>query len=310
MSATVRERVGEPHYWIEILFGSIKNTNFVRAFEYFPLLRSILRSAMSMKLLPRRVYELRAKMTGYANEKLERYAVDCFLLHILPFYLISFFLLNFFLPFSFVEQREKKFNLQQIRMVLTGMSRRLAKPPPRVDFLQRMISERDDWSGQAFEQLQMQASLLTVAGSETTATALSGITYYLCRDPVAYQKLTAEIRAAFTTFDEINGRATEQLPYLRAVIDEGLRLYPPIAAGLPRISPGEVVDGYFIPKGAIVNVNTWVAGHVESNFHGAFEFRPERWLDPDCKDDKAASQPFLLGSRVCLGRQYVFSSCP
>jgi hypothetical protein len=93
MTATVRERVGEPHYWIEILFGSIKNTNFVRAFEYFPLLRSILRSAMSMKLLPRRVYELRAKMTGYANEKLERYAMNCFLLLIiLPFYLFSFFL--------------------------------------------------------------------------------------------------------------------------------------------------------------------------------------------------------------------------
>ena len=168
-----------------------------------------------------------------------------------------------------------------------------------------MISERKDWRGAAFDELQMQASLLTVAGSETTATALSGITYYLCRDPRVCQKLTGEIRSAFTTFDEITGRATEQLPYLKAVIDECLRLYPPIAAGLPRISPGEMVDGHFVPKGALVNVNMWVAGHIESNFHNAFDFAPERWLDPDCEDDKAASQPFLLGSRVCLGRQYV-----
>lgn len=171
-----------------------------------------------------------------------------------------------------------------------------------------MISQREDWTGPALEDLQTQASLLTVAGSETTATALAGITYYLCRETRVYHKLTDEIRGAFATFDDISGRATEQLQYLKAVIDEGLRLYPPIAAGLPRISPGEVVDGHFVPKGAIVNVNTWVAGHIESNFHDAFSFIPERWLDPDCKDDKAASQPFLLGSRVCLGRQYVLTS--
>lgn len=183
------------------------------------------------------------------------------------------------------------------------VTRRLANPPPRIDFLQRIISEREEWTGRAFEELQAQASLLTVAGSETTATALSGISYYLCRDARVYQKLVSEIRGAFTATDQITGRATEQLPYLKAVIDEGLRLYPPIAAGLPRISPGEVVDGHFVPKGALVNVNPWVAGHVEANFHDSFTFKPERWLDSDCEDDKAASQPFLLGSRVCLGRK-------
>ena len=186
---------------------------------------------------------------------------------------------------------------------LTDHGRRLAHPPDRIDFLQKMISERTDWSGQNLRDLQQQATLLVVAGSETTATALSGITYYLCRDSERYAKLAAEIRRAFNSFDEITGRATERLTYLKAVIEEGLRLYPPIAAGLPRVSPGEVVDGHYIPKDVIVSVNTWVAGHIETNFHDAFKFIPERWLDPDCKDEKFASQPFLLGSRVCLGRQ-------
>lgn len=166
-----------------------------------------------------------------------------------------------------------------------------------------MISERTEWKGRAFADLRMQAMLLTVAGSETTATALSGISYYLCRDARAYTKLTAEIRSNFSEFGQIAGRATESLPYLKAVIEEGLRLYPPIAAGLPRVSPGETVDGHFIPKGVLVNVNPWVATHLEDNFRDAFAFIPERWLDPECKDDKFASQPFLLGSRVCLGRQ-------
>ena len=166
-----------------------------------------------------------------------------------------------------------------------------------------MISERDDWAGVNIQELQSQATVLTVAGSETTATALCGITYYLCRNPEVYHKLVSEVRSAFQSFDQITGFTTENLEYLKAVIQEGLRLYPPIAAGLPRVSPGEMVDGYYVPGGAIVSVNTWVAGHVEANFCDAFSFKPERWIDPACKDDKAASQPFLLGSRVCLGRK-------
>ncbi|KAK6373749.1 hypothetical protein LTS17_008242 [Exophiala oligosperma] len=61
---------GESHYWIDILFASIKNMNFMRSFEYSPFLRSILRAALDMKLLPARVYALRAKMNNYASEKL------------------------------------------------------------------------------------------------------------------------------------------------------------------------------------------------------------------------------------------------
>ena len=166
-----------------------------------------------------------------------------------------------------------------------------------------MISKNEDWTGRSLQELSSQATALIVAGSETTATTLCGITYYLCRNPQVYRKLTSEIRGEFAQFDQITGRSTENLPYLKAVIDEGLRLYPPIAAGLPRVSPGETVDGNYVPKGTIVSVNTWVAGHIEANFHNAFEFIPERWLDPECTDDKAASQPFLLGSRVCLGRK-------
>ena len=168
-----------------------------------------------------------------------------------------------------------------------------------------MISEQPNWTGAKLRDLQQQAALLVVAGSETTATALSAITYYLCKDEAVYTKLASEIRSTFSSVDGITARTTTErsLPYLQAVIDEGLRLYPPIAAGLPRISPGAVVDSHYVPPGVIVSVNTWVAGHVEANFHDAFAFVPERWLGSSCTDDRAASQPFLLGSRGCLGRK-------
>ena len=164
-------------------------------------------------------------------------------------------------------------------------------------------NSKQDWTGRPFQELTSQATSLIVAGSETTATALCGLTHFLCRNPQVYKKLATEIRSSFTEYDQITGKSTDSLLYLKAVIDEGLRIYPPIAAGLPRVSPGETVDGHYVPRGTLVSVNTWVAGHIETNFHNAFDFIPERWLDPGCKDDKAASQPFLLGSRVCLGRK-------
>lgn len=173
--------------------------------------------------------------------------------------------------------------------------------PPRIDFLTKMISKKED--GLSLTQLQAQANLLTVAGSETTATALSGITYYICRSDRVYQKLAREVRESFKSYDEIDGRSTDALPYLKAVIEEGLRLYPPIPIGLPRISPGETVDGHYIPQGTIVYTSSWAATHSEENFHNPLEFRPERWIDPSCQDKKSASQPFSLGSRVCLGRK-------
>ena len=148
--------------------------------------------------------------------------------------------------------------------------------------------------------------MMVVAGSETTATTLSGVTYYLGRTPHAYAKLSEEVRSAFQSYEAINGRSTESLPYLKAVIEEGLRIFPPVPIGLPRVSPGEFVDGHFVPQGTIVFVSSWAATHSEANFHKPFDFIPERWLDKATKDHLAASQPFSLGNRVCLGRNLAY----
>ena len=165
-----------------------------------------------------------------------------------------------------------------------------------------MIAEREN-NGTSLQELTAQAGMLVRAGSETTATTLSAITYYLGRNPRVYDKLAREIRERFNDSDQISGQSTDSLEYLKAVIEEGLRLHPPFAIGLPRVSPGETIDGHFVPKGAIVYVSSWTATHSEYNFHQAFEFIPERWIDSDHGDKKGASQPFSLGSRGCLGRK-------
>lgn len=64
------------------------------------------------------------------------------------------------------------------------------------------------------------------------------------------QRLVKEIRTAFAADNAITFSETAKLPYLAAVIEESLRFYPPLATGLPRVTPagGEMVDGYFVPE--------------------------------------------------------------
>ena len=100
-------------------------------------------------------------------------------------------------------------------------------------------------------QLAAHASDFVLAGSETTATALSCITYYLLRTPRVLKRLQEEIKASFKTYDQINATTTAPLQYLHAVILEGLRMYPPLPFSLPRVVPegGDYVDGHFLPSG-------------------------------------------------------------
>ncbi|KAK3045564.1 hypothetical protein LTR09_012861 [Extremus antarcticus] len=206
------------------------------------------------------------------------------------------------LPSRLSEPRRK-----MVEYASNKIEKRLKTEPERIDFLSKMIATREE-NGTTFRQLQSQADMMVVAGSETTATCLSGITYYLSQNKKAYEALANEVRSTFGRYEDITARATEPLPYLQAVIEEGLRIYPPIPIGLPRISPGESVDGHWIPKGAVVSVSSWASTHSEHNFHRPFDFIPERWIGKDkaSGDQLFASQAFSIGSRVCLGRNLAY----
>jgi cytochrome P450 len=107
-------------------------------------------------------------------------------------------------------------------------------------------------------EIHSNAYLLIMAGSETSATALSGLIYYLCLTPSALSELNTEIRSTFSASDAITFSSTSKLKYLNACIEEGLRIYSPVAHGLSRVPPpgGELVDGYFVPEGVSVLYNS------------------------------------------------------
>lgn len=102
-----------------------------------------------------------------------------------------------------------------------------------------------------FPLLAANASILVIAGSETTATLLSGATYLLASHRDELDRATHEVRSAFKSAEEVTLASVGQLPYLLAVLNESLRCYPPVTAGLVRVVPeeGQKVADWWVPGG-------------------------------------------------------------
>lgn len=149
---------------------------------------------------------------------------------------------------------------------------------------------------------------MILAGSETTSTLLSGVTYLLLRNPDVLKKLTDEVRSSFNSEEEITLLSVGKLNYMLACLNEGLRSYPPVPVGLPRVIPvGQtaVIAGEIIPEGTIVAAWHWAIYHSAKYFTDPFGFHPERFLhDPRFSGDKLDMlQPFSVGPRNCVGRK-------
>lgn len=168
----------------------------------------------------------------------------------------------------------------------------------RIDFFGHLLKS----DKMAPADLMGNADTLILAGSETTSTGLTGLTWYLLKNPTCLAALTTELRSAFTTLDQITSDTTAPLPYLNACIEEGLRLFPPAAFALPRDSPGAVIDGHYVPAGVVVGVENYAMHTDPRNWVAPMSFRPERWIgDGLAGDDRHASEPFSTGPRACLG---------
>ncbi|KJZ78726.1 hypothetical protein HIM_02117 [Hirsutella minnesotensis 3608] len=128
--------------------------------------------------------------------------------------------------------------------------------------------ERDDFfagllrAGDASEDyLMAEAVFLNIAGGETTAVGLAAALYYLDAHPFYRERLVREIRGSFASYDEISNVTASKLPFLQAVIDETLRMFPPVPSSLPRVSPGAVIDGDYIPEGVVVGSHMLSTSH-------------------------------------------------
>ncbi|KAF5632048.1 cytochrome P450 monooxygenase oxidoreductase [Fusarium sp. NRRL 52700] len=148
------------------------------------------------------------------------------------------------------------------------------------------------------------------AGSDTTSISLTSIIFNLIKYPRVLQRLRAELQdheSQGTVSDPITFAEANKLPYLQAVIKEGLRMHPATGLSLGRVTPsdGATLAGQYFPAGTVVGINAWVAHANTKVFgHDAHVFRPERWLDyPELvREREAYFMTFGKGSRTCLGK--------
>lgn len=146
----------------------------------------------------------------------------------------------------FVPRDIRKRRIDQRRMAAEKAAYRESLDDGRQDLISGYLLPD---SGVSRLEYQSTVATLIIAGSETTATLMSGVTYYLLRDAARKTKLQAEIREAFATVDEIDLISVNKLPYLLACLDEALRIYPPVPDTFPRNSGprAEVICGRVVP---------------------------------------------------------------
>ncbi|OBT82403.1 hypothetical protein VE02_08402 [Pseudogymnoascus sp. 03VT05] len=186
--------------------------------------------------------------------------------------------------------------------------RRMNDNSEHKDFLWYIMKQREKKSDVSDDEVIINAALFIIAGSETTATLLAGLTNQLLRNPEKLKRVTAEIRSRFATEADLTFDNIMSLPYLNACFDESLRIFPPVPVGLLRKVPkgGDMIDSNFVPGGTSVSVPAWAASHSPANFKDPDTFLPERWMKEHQSeygtDQKKASQPFSLGPRGCIGR--------
>lgn len=141
------------------------------------------------------------------------------------------------------------------------------------------------------------------AGTDTTTSTLEWAMAELLRNPKTLKKVQSELRTTLGSKKKLDDRDIENLPYLKAVIKETLRLHPP----LPFLVPHMAMDscemfGFYIPKGTQILVNVWAIGRDPKTWENPLEFKPERFLEPSTVDYKGHHFefiPFGSGRRIC-----------
>ncbi|KAL5601492.1 hypothetical protein BROUX41_002530 [Berkeleyomyces rouxiae] len=194
----------------------------------------------------------------------------------------------------------------------------LGNSTDRKDFFYYMLNSKE--GGYSFSQPELwgESTLLLIAGSDTTAASMAATFFYLVRHPEILAKATSEVRSKFTTVEEI-GHSSDlsSCLYLRACIDEAMRLSPAVGGLLPRevINEGITVDGVFVPPNTIVGVPHYALHHNPDYYPEPFSYVPERWLEGvtnpltgrvNTSDDTATVNsgfcPFSIGPRGCIGK--------
>ncbi|MGD1701922.1 cytochrome P450 [Dapis sp. BLCC M229] len=177
-------------------------------------------------------------------------------------------------------------------------TRRAQLDPNCTDILTLMLLAQDE-EGQGMTDQEIRDELLTLlfSGHETTATALTWAIYWVHRQPEVYQKLMQELATVEADTDPMK---IFRLPYLTAVCQETLRIYPPVMLTFLRQTKKTVeLNGYQLEAGTMLHGSIYLTHHREDLYPEPKKFKPERFLERQFSPYQYL--PFGGGQRRCIG---------
>ena len=195
------------------------------------------------------------------------------------------------------------------QIILKMINERRGNSENRNDLLSFMLNaqDEDDKKGMSDKQLMDEAITLFLAGHETTANLLSWTFYLISQNPKVEAKIVEEIKNVLSNkvpnFEDI-----PNFVYLKKVLTESMRLYPP-AWLIGRINTEDhSIKGYHIPKGTVILASQYTMHRDKRFYPDPLKFIPERW-DDDKKTEipRYAYFPFGTGPRVCIGEQFAWA---
>ena len=147
-----------------------------------------------------------------------------------------------------VREQHRRHNEASLQRVRSRMDTKIDRP----DFMHHFVRHAKK-EGLSTRTIEAQASVVILAGSETTSIALTAAVYHILSNSHVYERLCKEIRGAFTTEEDIVlPNVLSKLPYLDAVVQETLRIHTPLANGFTRVVPdakGAMISGSWVPQG-------------------------------------------------------------
>ncbi|KAL4941785.1 hypothetical protein BDV06DRAFT_235814 [Aspergillus oleicola] len=202
-----------------------------------------------------------------------------------------------------------------IMFIKETVYKKVMEEEKKSDIFSTLVHSRDEESGTQLSQAELAAETanLISAGSDTSSTTLAALFFYLSRYPDAYKKASEEVRRVFPALEDVTlGPAIHTCTYLRACLDEALRLAPAVASAPWRevLTGGAMIDGCYIPAGYDVGLGIYSIHHNEKYFSDPFTFRPERWIlgfessttREEFNRARSAFNPFSVGPRSCIGK--------
>ena len=174
------------------------------------------------------------------------------------------------------------------------------------DLLARLVAARDEQTGVGMSAQEVRDHVITIflAGHETTAMALTWTWFLLSQHPAVESKLHAEIDSV------LGGRAPShddlsKLSYTRMVIDESMRIYPPVHTIARQAIGEDTLVGQRIPKGSTVMIAPWVLHRHVKLWENPAAFDPERFsAERSAGRARFSYLPFGGGKRICIGAAF------